>query len=80
MTKIDIERTDFYKDDKPELIERTKNRLIEIAECGMEEVGLAQFGYKGIMSGLYIEMVWSFSDDKFRDYMEWARDLIKTKK
>jgi hypothetical protein len=69
----------FYEYDKPELKERTKNRLMEIAECGMEEVGIAQFGYEGIMSGLYIEYVWSYSDEKFKDYMDWAKKLIAEK-
>ncbi len=60
--RFDVNRSDFYEYGKPELIKRTKDRLTEIAECGMEEVMLAEFGYKGIMSGLYIEKVWSYSD------------------
>ena len=50
-----------------------------MAELGMEEVGIAQFGYKGIMSGLYIEKVWSYSDEDFKNYMDWAKELISSK-
>ncbi len=74
MPRFDIERSDLYEYDKPK--ERTKKRLTEIADCGMEEVGIAQFGYKGVMSGLYIEKVWSYSDADFKDYMDWAKGLI----
>jgi hypothetical protein len=70
---------EFYPYGSPELFERTKNRLTQIVDCGMEEVGVAQFGVPGIMSGLYIEYVWEFSDEKWEDYMTWAKDLIKEK-
>lgn len=73
-SNFDINRDDFYEHDKPK--DRTKKRLLEISECGMEEVGVAHFGYKGVMSGLYIEMVWSYSDKDFKDYMDWAKGLI----
>lgn len=74
---FDIERDDLYEYGKPELRERTKKRLTEMAECGMEETGIASFGYKGVMSGLYIERVWGYSDEDFKDYMDWAKGLIK---
>lgn len=73
---FDIERKDLYKHGK--LKDRTKKRLIEIAECGMEEIGFASFGYKGVMSGLYIEKVWEYSDEDFKNYMDWAKGLIIT--
>lgn len=76
---FDINRSDFYEYGKPELKERTKKRLIEIAEFGMKEVGIAEFGYKEIMSGLYIEMVWHYSDEDFKDYMDWVKGLIANK-
>lgn len=74
MPRFDIERNDLYEYDKPK--DRTKKRLTEIADYGMEEVGTAQFGYKGVMSGLYIEKVWSYSDTDFKSYMAWAKELI----
>jgi len=77
--KFDIDRPDFYLFDKPELKERTKKRLIEIAELGMEEVMTADFGYPKIMSGLYIEYVWHYSDKDFKSYMDWVRELIDKK-
>jgi hypothetical protein len=73
--RFDIEREDFYEYNKPK--ERTRKRLTEIAECGMEEVMTAEFGYKNVMSGLYIEKIWSYSDKEFDDYMNWAKGLIK---
>jgi hypothetical protein len=74
MPRFDIEREDLYEFNKPK--ERTRKRLTEMAECGMEETGIASFGYKGVMSGLYIEKVWGYSDEDFKDYMDWAKGLI----
>jgi hypothetical protein len=74
MPRFDIERKDLYEYGKPK--ERTRKRLTEMAECGMEETGIASFGYKGVMSGLYIEKVWGYSDEDFKDYMDWAKGLI----
>lgn len=75
--KIDINQEGYYQYRKPELRERTRQRLTEIASCGMEEVGLGQFGYKDAISGLYIEMVWSYADKDFESYMNWAKTKIK---
>jgi len=77
---FDIDSNHFYEYRKPELKERTRKRLTEIAECGMEEVMTAEFGYKGIVSGLYIEMVWHYSDKEFKDYMNWVKSLIEKSK
>ena len=74
---FDIERKDLYDYTKPKLKERTKNRLTEMAECGMEETGIASFGYKSVMSGLYIEIVWNYSDEDLRGYMDWVKELIE---
>lgn len=74
------EKRDFYDHRKPELKERTKKRLLEIEKCGMTEVGFGQFGVKGVMSGLYIEIVWTYSDEEFEDYMTWAKEVIQRKK
>jgi hypothetical protein len=76
MPRFDIERKDLYEHNKPK--ERTRKRLTEMAECGMEEIGIASFGYKGVMSGLYIEKVWGYSDEDFTDYMDWVKGLIAT--
>ena len=77
--KFDIDRTDLYIHDKPEIYHRTRNRLALMGELGMEEVGVAQFGIKDVMSGLYIEMVWSLSNEKFDDYLVWAKSLCDIK-
>lgn len=76
---IDINREDYYRYDKPELRDRTKSRLALISAAGMEEVGIAEFGVRGIVSGLYIEKVWSDSAEDFAGYLEWAKDLIAQK-
>lgn len=76
---ININREEFYEWNKPDLKERTKNRLKEITDLGMTEVGVAQFGIKDVMSGLYIEMVWSYTDEEFKSYMDWVKSLIKEK-
>lgn len=75
--KFDINEEAYYQKATQKLDERTKARLTEMADCGMEDLGIAEFGFKGVMSGLYIENVWSFSDEKFKQYMDWAKSLIK---
>jgi hypothetical protein len=74
---MDIEQ--FIAHTDYEIRERTKNRLLEILKIGMTEVGNAQFGVEGIMSGLYIEMVWSFSEEDWNGYIKWAKELIQAK-
>jgi hypothetical protein len=77
MYKFDIGNDLWYEYDKSR--ERTRNRLIQMAELGMEEIGHASFGVKDIMSGLYIEMVWSYSDESFEDYLSWVKEMISKK-
>lgn len=74
---FDIEDETFYEYKKSKY--RTKKRLIEMAELGMKETGIASFGIEGVMSGLYIEKVWSYSDEDFKGYMDWVKELIKEK-
>ena len=76
---IDIGKSEYYEFNRPEFKERTNNRLIQIGEMGMKDLGNAQFGIKGIMSGLYIEMVWSKADVDWIEYVEWAQELIENK-
>lgn len=75
-TKFDINRKDFYKFNHSEqLNERTKSRLTLMASLGMEEVSVAQFGIKGKMSGLYIEMVWNYNEEEFNSYMDFVKSF-----
>lgn len=75
-----VDRNDFYLHECGEEKRReTKNRLTRISEMGMTEVGTAEFGVSGIMSGLYIERVWNMTDAQFDDYMEWTQGLINSK-
>jgi hypothetical protein len=75
---IDVNREDLYR--YKESKEVTKARLTEISDLGMEEVGIAQFGIKGVMSGLYIEMVWNVSDNQWKEYIDWVKKLINRNK
>lgn len=76
--KFNTNRKDLYSFNS-EMNERTKNRLNEMVSHGMEEVSLGEFGIKGIMSGLYVEKVWNFSDEDFNDYMNFVKDCILEK-
>lgn len=70
----------YYEYGRDNLKERTKNRLIQIEEAGMSELGNYEFGVKGVMSGLYIEKVWEYSDKSFKEYMDWAISVIQKHK
>ena len=76
---IFVENLNFYAHDSQEHDLRTKERLIRIIKSGMQIVGDGEFGYPGIVSGLYIERVWSYSNKDFEDYMQWAKELIAHK-
>ena len=73
--EIDIDYEHNYEYDKPK--DRTKARLEQIKEMGLTEVGIGQFGIEGLMSGLYIERVWGFTDEEWDDYLEWIETLKK---
>lgn len=76
---IDINKKEYYDFGKPEILDRTKNRLIQMSELGMSEVGYGQFGIKNVMSGLYIEKVWNYSDEDFIDYIDWVKEIKERK-
>lgn len=80
MSKININRKDLYFHHDSEHEDRTRNRLIEISKLGMEEVGIAEFGIRGIMSGLYIEKVWRYGNKDWNEYIDWVKSLIEEKK
>lgn len=73
--KFDPNRADL-NNSKPEFKERTNKRLLEIANAGMQEVGSAEFGIPGIVSGLYIEKVWNDSDEEFTGYLDWVKEVV----
>lgn len=76
---INVDRKEFYYSLNQDIKERTRNRLIQMNELGMELVGSGQFGIPEIMSGLYIEKVWNYSDKDFDEYLDWVKQLIKEK-
>lgn len=67
---------EFYEVYKPELQQRTKERLDQIQELGLTIVGYHQFGIPNIISGLYIEMVWSHSEDEWNEYIEYIKSAV----
>lgn len=79
-TAINIETKDYYEFRKPELRERTKTRLKQLIKLGLTEVGVAQFGVVGVVSGLYIEKVWGFNKDEWDSYIQFVIETIRKKK
>ncbi len=69
-------RKDLYNISKPEIKKITENRLNELQSLGMKEVGIGEFGIKNIISGLYIEQVWNYTDEKFNEYVSFVKDAI----
>jgi hypothetical protein len=74
---IDVSRIDLYEYDKPK--NRTTRRLTELSELGLEEVGIAEFGIPGMLSGLYIERVWHYTDEQWKGEINWINDVKKRK-
>lgn len=74
--KFDTDREDLYQFKREAIRQRTKKRLIQIADMGLEEVGLATFGIPGVLSGLYIEKVWHYLDKDWDEYVEWIAGKI----
>lgn len=75
---FDVNNEDFYQYLIPKT--RTLKRLTEMAELGMEQIGIASFGIRGVVGALYIEKVWHYSDKEFKDYIDWAKSLIDKNK
>lgn len=57
----------------------TEQRLFQIWKLGLKAMGFGQFGIKGLMSGLYIERVWNYSEKQWDDYIEWIKQLKNEK-
>jgi len=70
---IDINTSWFYQENKSRT--RTINRLLEIKKLGLWEISTAQFGIPGLMSGLYIEMIWNYNDAEWERYIKWIKEL-----
>lgn len=79
MSEINIENENFYEYNEPK--ERTKERLVQIKEMGLQEVSSAGFGIPGICSGLYIERIWDYSEEQWNSYInDYLKPLIKRRK
>jgi hypothetical protein len=73
---INIEDKRFYRyDDNDEMRLITKNRLKAMSDLGMEELYVANFGIRNVVSGLYIEKVWHYSDEEFEDYLTFVKEV-----
>lgn len=77
--KIDTKEEKYYQPREKLLNQRTKKRLKEISDLGLEEVGIDQFGIKNIMSGLYLEKVWDYKEKDWVRYINWIKQ-VKIKK
>jgi hypothetical protein len=77
-TKFYVDTINLYMVGQPK--ERTRERLVRIAESGFELVGNGEFGLRGIVSGLFIEKVWHYSDEAFNDYLNWMISVKGEKK
>lgn len=77
MNKTNLhENKGFYKHNaSKDHTEQTQERLKEIEALGMEEIGIASFGIKGKHSGLYLEMIWNYSEEEWLHYINWVKTL-----
>jgi len=74
---MEIENKEYYQFNKPENKKRTQQRLMFLKKLGMSEVGLGQFGIKGIISGIYIEIIWNYSEKQWIEYTDWIKSVVK---
>lgn len=74
MREIDLNNSDYYCNRKN--VERTRQRLTRCKEMGMHECGNLQLGVPNFHSGLWLEMVWSYDNKEFDDYLKWVQTLI----
>ena len=77
MNEIDVNDSFYYDISKPEIYDRTLNRLNKIKKLGLIDFGGGHFGIKDVMAGFYIEMIWNFSDEEFDFYVSWIKRLKK---
>ena len=78
--EINVDNREYYEFGKPEKDDQTKSRLLGMKKMGMIDFGNFQFGVDGVVSGIWIERVWSFSNKDWKSYMEWAQSVIDKKK
>lgn len=74
--EIDIDNKFNYENSKPQHHDRTRKRLQVLIDMNCIDFGNQQFGIKHVVSGLYIEKVWSMSDEDFNDYVDWMKGII----
>lgn len=73
MKEINI---DHYVQLDKENPKRTEERLNQLKSIGLKQVGIAQFGIDGIISGIYIERVWNQTSSEWKDEIIWIKDVI----
>lgn len=73
---IDINYKHYYESQNPIRNDRTRKRLQTLINLNMIEVGNCEFGIKHVVSGLYIERVWEWDDNRFNDYIDWVKEIL----
>ncbi len=76
---MDISKKEYYKNKSPYFTARTKNRLKQISQLGMSEIAFGQFGIDSIVSGLYIEMIWNYTNNEWKQYFDWLKSIVNNK-
>ena len=57
---IDINKEEYYK--IPHEKETTRFRLMQLNEMGLSEISEGEFGIPDVISGLFVENLWNWSD------------------
>lgn len=80
-TNLNITKLDYYPtdDSNSEEYYKVRRRLERMRDLGMVEMSSMSFGIPGVMSGLYIERVWSYSNEEFNDYLDLVEELLSNK-
>jgi hypothetical protein len=81
--KLDVHRPDLYPFVKLTHVDRDARileRLIQVADLGMEESGNYHFYIKGVFSGLYLELIWNYTDQEWKSYIHWVTTVIEDAK
>lgn len=74
---INIEYEDYYCN--KENVERTKERLIELSNLWLSSVWYGEFWIDKLLSWIYIERIWWYSDEKWLEEIVWIKSVIENK-
>lgn len=77
-SEIDLDNEFLYLSDHFSK-EKIRERLQEMKDIGMRYCSDDSFFVPYVMRGMYIERVWNRTDEAFKDYLDWVRELIERK-